>query len=80
MTSIPLLSVLIWLPIATGIFVYALGTTETAAHWGKVIALSASVATLLLSVPLYVNFDPNISSMQFVEPVHWIERISAYYY
>ncbi len=80
MTSIPLLSVLIWLPIATGIFVYALGTTERAAHWGKVIALSASVATLLLSVPLYVNFDPNISSMQFVERLPWIERFSAYYY
>ena len=80
MTSIPLLSVLIWLPIATGIFVYALGTTERAAHWGKVIALSVSVATLLLSVPLYVNFDPNISSMQFVERLPWIERFSAYYY
>mgnify|MGYP006106824379 FL=1 len=80
MTSIPLLSVLIWLPIAAGIFVYALGTTERASHWGKVIALSASVATFLLSVPLYVNFDRNISSMQFVERLPWIERFSAYYY
>lgn len=80
MISFPFLSVLVWLPIAAGILVYALGTTEHAARWGKIIALSASVATLLLSVVLYVNFDTSISSMQFIERLPWIERFGAYYH
>ena len=52
--DLPLLSLLIWLPIFGGFATLLAGDKEP---WGgRSIALLFSIATLLLSIPLYTGF------------------------
>jgi len=78
--NFPILSVLVWLPIAAGILVLVLGSAEEGARRGKITALAASILTFLLSIPLYSGFDIATANMQFVEQVSWIARFDAYYH
>ena len=80
MVSFPNLSVLIWLPIAAGIFVLLLGSEGEGARRGKVVALVASILTFVLSLPLYSGFDIATADMQFVERISWIAAFEAYYH
>ena len=77
-SDFPLLSVLVWLPIAAGILVLLLGSAERALL-GKQIALAATVITFVLSLLLYKGFQLGTAEMQFVESVPWIDRFQAYY-
>jgi NADH-quinone oxidoreductase subunit M len=72
-----LLSILIWLPILAGVLVLALGDRNIVA--GRWLALSASLLTLILAVPLWTSFDASTASLQFVEKLPWIPRFEAYY-
>ncbi|MGB6605728.1 MAG: NADH-quinone oxidoreductase subunit M [Steroidobacteraceae bacterium] len=72
-----LLSLMIWLPIAAGVAVLLLGDRGIVA--GRWLALVASLATLLLAVPLVSGFDTSTAAMQFVEKLAWIQRFRAYY-
>jgi NADH-quinone oxidoreductase subunit M len=72
-----LLSLMIWLPIAAGILVLLLGDRGIVA--GRWLALAASLATLLLAVPLVSGFDTGTAAMQFPEKLAWIPRFHAYY-
>jgi len=73
-----LLSVLVWLPIAGGLVVLALGDGRAAL--GRWVALATSLAALALSVPLYAGFDTTTADFQFVEKVAWIPAFQAYYH
>jgi NADH-quinone oxidoreductase subunit M len=72
-----LLSILIWLPIAAGVAILLLGDRQIAA--GRWLALAASLATLVLTVPLWAQFDTSTAALQFVEKLPWIPRFRAYY-
>ena len=74
----PLLSILIWLPIAGAIGVLLLGSGARA-QLGKQVALATSIITFVISIPLYTRFDQTTAAMQFVEKVPWILRFKAYY-
>jgi len=74
----PLLSVVIWLPIAGAIAVLLLGSGARA-QLGKQVALGVSILTFVASIPLYTRFDTSTAAMQFVEKVPWILRFKAYY-
>jgi NADH-quinone oxidoreductase subunit M len=76
--SLPLLSALIWLPIAGAIVVLLLGS-GTRAQTGKVVALAVSVLTFVVSIPLYTQFDVSSADMQFVERLPWVARFNAFY-
>ncbi len=70
-----LLSVLIWLPIAGGAAVLAVGNDNaSAARW---LSLIVALATLVFSVPLYTQFSDGTAAMQFVEHASWIPSINA---
>src|SRR5712671_7584361 len=72
-----LLSVIIWLPIAAGVLVLLLGERNiVAARW---LALLASIATLVASLPLIAHFDTSTAAFQFIERLLWIARFDAYY-
>ena len=73
----PLLSMLIWLPIAAGLGVVLLGDRHIVA--GRWLALLASLATLALSVPLWRSFDTASAALQFPEKLPWIPRFDAWY-
>jgi NADH-quinone oxidoreductase subunit M len=74
-----LLSVAIWLPILAGVILFALGRDEQAptVRW---MALIASVAGFLVTLPLVGGFDNATAAMQFVEKLPWIERFNVHYH
>src|SRR5512138_795555 len=73
----PILSALVWLPIAAGVLLLLVGDRNApVARW---IALFATLATFVLSVLLWQNFDPATASMQFVEQQPWIGAFNAWY-
>jgi NADH-quinone oxidoreductase subunit M len=72
-----LLSILIWLPIGAGVLVLLLGERRIVA--GRWLALGAALATLVLSVPLWTQFDTGTAALQFTERLPWIPRFDAYY-
>src|SRR5690606_2559023 len=72
----PLLSLLVWLPIAGGVAVLAIGGRSPAlVRW---LALLTALVTFLLSLPLWTGFDPH-GGMQFVERVAWIPSFGVNY-
>jgi NADH-quinone oxidoreductase subunit M len=74
-----LLSIAIWLPIAVGVLLFALGSDSNAraVRW---VALIGAVASLLVTLPLITGFDTRTASMQFVENLPWIERFNVRYH
>ncbi|MBK6320847.1 NADH-quinone oxidoreductase subunit M [Candidatus Aalborgicola defluviihabitans] len=74
-----LLSLAIWTPIAFGVVLLALGRDEQVqmVRW---IALFGAVASFVLTLPLYSQFDTTTAAMQFVENYSWIERFNVKYH
>ncbi len=75
-TDLPLLSLLIWLPVFGGIAVLVNGDNNP---WARPLALLISVATLLLSIGLYIGFDNATAQMQFTEQASWISAFDINY-
>jgi len=76
--STGLLSLLIWLPIASGLVVLLLGEKRLVV--GRWAALTGSLATFAACIPLFQKFDGSTAAMQFIERVPWIEAFNAEYY
>lgn len=74
-----LLSLAIWMPIAFGVVLLAFGrdSQATVVRW---IALVGSVASFLVTLPLYTHFKIGTAEMQFVEKTSWIERFNISYH
>ena len=74
-----LLSVSIWLPIAFGVALLALGRDDMpgAARW---LALVGAVASFLVTLPLISGFDNASAALQFQENLPWIERFNVRYH
>jgi len=74
-----LLSLAIWTPIAFGIVLLALGRDDQPAmvRW---VALIGSIISLLVTLPLYGQFNVATADMQFVEKAMWIERFNVNYH
>jgi NADH-quinone oxidoreductase subunit M len=78
MQGLGLLSLLVWLPIVTGVVVLALGDRRiAAARW---VALVGAVVTLGASVPLVAGFDRGTADFQFIEKLPWITAFQAFYH
>mgnify|MGYP001826614047 FL=1 len=79
-----LLSILTWLPIAGGIVLLGIGDDDDAqserAATMRIVALSLSLLTFVLSIGLYKWFDNDTGAMQFVERVSWIPALDVWYY
>ena len=75
--SLPLLSLLIWLPVLGGALCLLLGNQRPqAARW---LALVTALLTLVLTVPLFSGFDMANAGMQFVEHRAWIPAYDIQY-
>jgi NADH-quinone oxidoreductase subunit M len=74
-----LLSLAIWLPIAAGVLLFALGRDENvkAVRW---MALVAAVASFLVTIPLITGFDSSTAALQFQENLEWIDRFRVRYH
>ncbi len=74
-----LLSLAIWLPVAVGTLLLALGRDE---HAGAVrwTALIGAIAGLLVTLPLITQFDLVAVGLQFQEIAPWISRFNVKYH
>ncbi len=74
-----LLSLAIWLPVAVGTLVLALGRDEQAGvvRW---TALIGAIAGLLVTLPLVMQFDLVAVGLQFQEVLPWISRFNVKYH
>ncbi len=75
----PLLSLLVWLPIIGGAAVLLSGD-KGSSEGSRRLALIISIATFILSLALYTNFDSTTSAMQFEERFVWIADFNIYYH
>lgn len=72
------LSQSIWVPIAFGILVLALGDKRaTLVRW---VALLGSVVTFAITLEILAGFDTRTASMQFVERIPWIPALNIDYH
>ena len=71
MNNFPLLSLLVWLPMAGAMLVLLLGAKKP--ERAKWLSLATALATLIACVPLYTGFDLSSANMQFVERVAWFQ-------
>lgn len=78
-----LLSILIWLPIAGGVLLLIIGDDGDAASSRaglmRIVALSVSVVTVLVSIGLYAGFDNAATGMQFTEKASWVAALNVFY-
>ena len=74
MVTFPILSVTTFLPLLGGAAILLF--RERLARW---IALATTLATLAVSLPLYLRFDRSSSALQFVEQVRWIPSWNVAY-
>ena len=75
----PWLSLAIWIPVIAGLIVLASGSDRNARE-ARVIALIGAIAGLLVTIPLFADFDTSTSAMQFVINRPWIERFNINYH
>jgi NADH-quinone oxidoreductase subunit M len=74
-----ILSLSIWVPIVAGGLVLAMGNDDrpTFTRW---LALLGAVAGLLVTLPLYTQFNVTEASFQFQELNYWIPAFQIYYH
>ncbi len=79
MTSLPLLSLAIWVPILAGILVLFTGDDKHAstARW---IALLGSLVAFAVTIPLYTGFNFADGGFQFQEGFSWIPTFNIHYH
>ena len=76
-SSLPILSILIWLPIVSGLLVLvSKNISIDAAKW---LSIFITVFTFLLSIVLVIDFDSSHHQMQFYEHMPWIQVFDIYY-
>lgn len=78
-STLPWLSLAIFVPIVAGILVLMMGSDERADFTRK-LALFGSVVSFLVTLPVYFGFDGSTAQMQFVEKTPWIDAFSATYH
>ncbi|TMI72026.1 MAG: NADH-quinone oxidoreductase subunit M [Bacillati bacterium ANGP1] len=75
---VPVLSILIFLPVAAAIVVVCIDRRKTDALYG--VGLAGTLAVLALSAVVFFRFDPNQAALQFVQRTAWIPSAGVSYY
>lgn len=75
----PILSLAIWVPILSGIAVLCTGDDRNAiaARW---LALFGSIASFVVTLPLWTHFDYAEAGFQFQEGAEWIPAFNIHYH
>jgi NADH-quinone oxidoreductase subunit M len=78
LSTLPLLSLAIWLPIAFGALILFIGRDDNPGmtRW---LSLAGAIVSLLATLPLLCNFDNAAHGMQFVENEPWIGQFNIFY-
>ena len=78
MGHLPILSILIWLPVLGAILVL-FASKEKHLGLARGIAVTVSLISLLLCIPLWLNFNTHTAAMQFTEHLKWIPTYGINY-
>lgn len=78
LSSFPILSTIVWLPIVGGLLVLFAGRNN--ANLAKWLSLIVAFATFVISLPLWFAFDSTTSAMQFVEKAQWVPTFNIHYH
>ena len=78
LSTLPLLSLAIWLPIAFGALILFIGRDDNPGmtRW---LSLGGAMVSFLATLPLISNFDNAAHGMQFVESAPWIGQFNIFY-
>jgi len=80
MSEWPILSVVTFLPMAGALFIMALrGDDAVALRNIRWTALWTTVVTFLVSLLIWLNFDPSKADFQFVEKSNWLAGTAFYH-
>ncbi len=74
-----LLSIAIWLPIAFGALLLAVGRDQNAGTV-RMLSLVGALASFAVTVPVITGFANGTAAMQFVEKLDWIPRFNVHYH
>jgi len=74
-----LLSAAIWIPIAFGLLLLALGNDRSPGVI-RAIALVGALIGFVVTLPVVSGFDPSTAALQFEERRAWIDLLDAYYH
>jgi len=79
MSSLPILSLAIWVPVFAGVLVLLTGDDKHAssARW---IALLGSLIAFAVTIPLYTGFNFADGGFQFQESYNWIPTFNIHYH
>jgi NADH-quinone oxidoreductase subunit M len=76
----PILSLITWLPLVGAAFIFIVrGRDEAADTAARRIALMTTTITFLLSLAVWIGFDPGTAEFQFVERYEWLGGSIAYH-
>ncbi len=76
----PILSLVTFLPLVGAAFIFFVqGDPETVAKNARAAALWTSLITFVLSLLLWIDFDPAQAGFQFVETARWIPAFGIQY-
>lgn len=78
-SSIPWLTLAIFVPIVFGLIVLAIGRDDNPG-FTRWLALAGALISFAVTLPLYMGFDSSTASMQFVEKTLWIEAFPVFYH
>ncbi len=76
-SNIPLLSLLIWTPIAGGLMLLLLPNKDNII---KIVSIGLSLIVFILSLILLINFDTSQYSLHYVEKYSWIKNLNINYH
>lgn len=77
--TFPWLTLAIFVPIVFGLLVLAVGRDDRPGLT-RGLSLIGSIASFLVTIPLYTGFDSKTAAMQFVEKTSWIEAFNVNYH
>ncbi|MGA9397658.1 MAG: NADH-quinone oxidoreductase subunit M [Anaerolineaceae bacterium] len=78
LTGIPLLSIIIFLPLAAGLIILAL--PAGCKGWIKTLASGTGAIDLVLALLLYFGYDKAVAGYQFIERVPWVPQLGISYH
>src|SRR5437867_2678397 len=78
MPEFPLLTILIFLPLAAALIVAGIDRRRSDALYG--VGLAGSLAALALATVVFVRFDPGQAALQVVERTAWIPSAGVSYH
>ncbi|GAA0568354.1 NADH-quinone oxidoreductase subunit M [Caenispirillum bisanense] len=80
MSDLPLLTIITFLPlVGAGFILFVRGQEAQVAANARNVALLTSLATFILSLFLWVGFDPTTADYQFVEKAEWLPAFNISY-